>query len=418
MRALLRLALLLPALALAAVPVLLYLAIDGSPALTGGPEWSAADAERVERLLRAHDPRVRGPAERTLTLTADELGLLASHLAARVLGGTATVSLARDAVHARLTLPLAWGERYLNVAATLETPGGRPRLLDVRVGRLPVPDVLAGWLVAAGVARLAGLDAYRAGRSALREVRAGPDGLHVRYRWEPDLARLAHDHLLPPQDRTRLLHYHTRLVLALAREAHRPDGVPGAGLLARLAGASPTPGLPADAVAENRALLLVLALYVTGRDIRAALPQTAPVPRAPRRLITLAGRVDLAQHFFGSAAITAAAGSALAGALGVGKELADARSGGGFSFADLAADRAGTRLGEEATASLDRAGALRLRLARGVRDSDLLPPVDGLPEHMSRAELERRFGGVGSPAYQAVVEEVERRVARLALYRE
>lgn len=418
MRTVLRLALLLPALALATAPVLLYLGIDGSPALTGVPDLSAADAERVERLLRAHDPRAQGPAERTLTLTADELGLLASHLAARVLDGTAGVSLARDAVHARLTLPLAWAGRYLNVAATLETRAGRPRLRDVRVGRLPVPDALAGWLVGAGIARLVGPEAYRATRSALREVRAEPAALHVRYRWEPDLARLAHDRLLPPEDRTRLVHYHTRLVLALAREAHRRGGVPAAGLLARLADGPPTPGLGGDTVAENRALLLVLALYVTGRDIRAVVPETTPVPRAPRRLVTLAGRIDLAQHFFGSAAITAAAGSALAGALGVGKELADARSGSGFSFTDLAAGRAGTRLGEEATASQGRAGALRRRLARGVEESDLIPPVDGLPEFMSQAELERRFGAVGSPAYQGVVEEVERRVARLALYRE
>jgi hypothetical protein len=53
-------------------------------------------------------------------------------------------------------------------------------------------------------------------------------------------------------------------------------------------------------------------------------------------------------------------------------------------------------------------------LAGGV--DALMPPIDGLPEHLMSDEFARRFGTVGSPAYQGVVAEIERRIAALALF--
>ena len=54
----------------------------------------------------------------------------------------------------------------------------------------------------------------------------------------------------------------------------------------------------------------------------------------------LAGRQDLAKHFAISAAISAHSGAPLADAIGLYKELEDARGGSGFSFDDLAAEPA------------------------------------------------------------------------------
>jgi hypothetical protein len=42
--------------------------------------------------------------------------------------------------------------------------------------------------------------------------------------------------------------------------------------------------------------------------------------------------------------------------------------------------------------------------------------VKDLPEFMSPAEFQRRFGGVGKPAYARMMEEIEKRIAGLALY--
>jgi len=39
-----------------------------------------------------------------------------------------------------------------------------------------------------------------------------------------------------------------------------------------------------------------------------------------------------------------------------------------------------------------------------------------LPEFMPAAEFEARFGTVGSPAYLALLEEIENRISRLPLF--
>ena len=95
-----------------------------------------------------------------------------------------------------------------------------------------------------------------------------------------------------------------------------------------------------------------------------------PHPRPLR--VTLRQRQDFTLHFLISAVIAAEAGTPLADAVGLWKELADARRGGsGFSFNDLAADRAGTRFGERAVRD---AGGCRRASPPASTEADFMPP--------------------------------------------
>jgi hypothetical protein len=124
------------------------------------------------------------------------------------------------------------------------------------------------------------------------------------------------------------------------------------------------------------------------------------------------------RHFTVSGALTVLSSVAPSDAAGLLKEELDADGGSGFSFADLLADRAGTTLAEAATRDDGRAATVQERLARGLRVDDVFPPADGLPEGIPDAELRSRYGGVGGPAYQRLAEEIERRVAACAAYRD
>jgi hypothetical protein len=115
--------------------------------------------------------------------------------------------------------------------------------------------------------------------------------------------------------------------------------------------------------------------------------------------------------------VAPAAGSPLADAIGVYKELDDARGGSGLSFPDLAADRAGTHFGAQAARSRQSARALQKCFVAGAVEADFMPDVSGLPAPNDAAELEGRFGGVGGAAYRQAEGEIERRIAALALYR-
>lgn len=127
---------------------------------------------------------------------------------------------------------------------------------------------------------------------------------------------------------------------------------------------------------------------------------------------------DLARHFAGSAALAALGSRPLADATGLFKELEDSRQGSGFSFRDLAADLAGARFGQLATASEAAAGYLRQQLDHGLRTRDLMPNIHDLPERLGQSEFERRFGGIGGSGYLKTRDMIEQRIENCTLYRQ
>lgn len=204
---------------------------------------------------------------------------------------------------------------------------------------------------------------------------------------------------------------------AVARAAARLPGSASLADLLRLALPPPdTAGVRERVADEHRAFLLVVAFYVNGWRLSALVPEARAWTPAPGRRISLGGRQDLAQHFSVSAAITAAAGSPLADAAGLYKELRDARGGSGFSFDDLAADRAGKTFGHLATESPDSARRFRARLAAGISDAAIMPSIAGLASGLPEADFKRRYGGVGARPYNAVVAEIDQRIAALEFY--
>jgi hypothetical protein len=274
--------------------------------------------------------------------------------------------------------------------------------------------VAADWLLARALQHF-GAMVGEAPPELVQRVRIDPGRLQLVYRWRQELAERLRTVALPAADVERLRAFQQRLVqLAAGTTAPQASLQALLDAMFRLAAERSRQG---DAVAENRAALIALAFYVNGRGLGAIVPQAAEWPRPQPHKVTVRGRHDLAQHFTVSAALAATAGSPVSDAIGLYKEIEDSRGGSGFSFPDLMADRAGTAFGARAVASEQAARDLQQRLAAGARESDLMPPVAELPERMSEQEFERRFGGVGSPAYQRMLAEIERRLASLALYR-
>ena len=70
-----------------------------------------------------------------------------------------------------------------------------------------------------------------------------------------------------------------------------------------------------------------------------------------------------------------------------------------------------------ATASTEDARRVQQRLAAGFTELDIMPTVNDLPEHMRGDAFKQRFGHVGSPAYQAVMDVIEHRISASTLYR-
>lgn len=396
------------------VAAALALAWEASPRVRGLPVARAQPLLELRELARRNDPRRARPGQLyVIHASPAELELLVGHAAA-ALGGAAQARLAdgRLAIDASLPLARVVGAGWANLRIVFADGATLPDIESLAVGSLELPGWAARPLVEL-LARLVdpgGADAPPL-RSLARGVRLTPDRAQLVYEWRADVPQRLFARLMPPEQQARLKVYHERLAQAL-RATPRTARV-AALLQPMFALAAERSAAGADPLAENRAALLTLALYATGRPLSRALPQARAWPRLPWRLVVLRERIDFAQHYLVSAAIAAGAGGSLADVLGLAKEVSDARDGSGFSFNDLALDRAGIRLGEQALA---RPAALQARLAAGVTDADIAPDVADLPQFLPEAVFVERFGGIGAPDYERMLAEIDARIAALPLW--
>lgn len=364
------------------------------------------------RLLKLNDPRRFGAGEkRQIAIPASLLDAAGNFLVAQRLGGRGRLAISTESAEMQISIPVSWlpTHRYLNLRLGVSAGSGPLRLSSASAGRLWLPPALIERAIDQVVERSGHGNEWRLARTAIQELSFQPEQerILVGFVWNPEILRHLKLNAVPTDERQAIRDAHIQLAAVL-------DGYPGAAIpLPKLL--APLMNQPGDdRQMRQRAALAVLATWAAERNFATLMPEARNwVPlRATRP--TLLGRHDTAQHFLVSAALAAWGNESMAQAIGTYKELADAKQGSGFSFADLAADAAGTRFGELASRAPDR---LERAAAAGMDEADLIPPLAGLPEYLRQAEFRRRFGGTGDPRYRAVVKEIDRRLDNLPLYR-
>jgi hypothetical protein len=413
-------------------PVLLAVAvIETRPLVPDRPPADAAAAARAQNLITglgrfAAEGLETGP----WVMREDELnGALVS--AARVLPGlrgAVSVDPGETALALSLPVPMLPAGYWLNLQAGLGESRDGIALTSVRLGRLSLPPALVLPALRIGLDRLLGEGLGQVALASVAEVRIAPPEVALRFN-------------LPEADRTalgarvrELLHAGTgggdRVYVHLWYLDHAVD----AGELPRDGSVLPylrfavtqarklSKGAdPAAHRAEMQAALSALMLYC-GQD-RLAQLMGMGFPGHMRGAgngcdgTRLGGRDDLKRHFTVSAGLYATGTGTATLGIGELKELVDANDGGsGFSFDDMAANLAGIRFARtfleapraEWPALLERVGT----------EADVMPEVADLPSGLSEAAFRERFGDVDSPAYAAVIAEIEARIDALPLHRD
>lgn len=391
-----------------------WLALDRSPRVAARDDLSPADVDRAVAIVRQHDPRwVRPGQTRWVSLTEREVDLLVHHAARRWLATHTQVSLQPGLLTLQASRPAAAG-LWLNLELALRQTTGLPEVDHLHIGRLPVPP---SWVLPLlrraaerqGVQADALLDIQWLERLLLLRGR-----VVASYRLAPDTLHRLRAALLPPGEHQRLQLYAQRL--AAWSQGIKGDSASLAELLPPLLSlAAERSAGSAEPEPEYRAALLTAAAFATRQPLGRWLGASGQWPLPRPLAVTLQQRPDLAMHFLVSAVLAAESGTPLADAVGLWKEMADARRGGsGFSFQDLAADRAGARFGELALRAPQRLQAV---LGPQPTEAVLLPPIGDLPELLTEAAYLERYGGTGGAGHQRLAADIDARIAALPLYR-
>lgn len=391
---------------------LVILVTQGEPLVPGSSALDEAQRAWARGWIKTHDPRRRPYGKRTVVAVSEaEASLLANYLISRLGPGQAQVRIGPGRAELLASIGLPWnpGGAWLNLGLDLAVAGGLPQVQAARVGGLPLPQGLAKALAERA---MEGLSRAR----VLESLDLTPGRAVVAYTWRRGVLDTVGTHLLAPDDQARVLFYQAE-ALALAAKGPAGKPLPLADLLTRLLVRAQARSLGADPVAENRAVLAATAAFANRRLVRDLDAGDSGAAAPPMPQVLLRGRGDLAQHFATSAAVAAQGSSLISDAVGLYKELTDANGGSGFSFADLAADRAGVRFAELATGGRD--GALRVQraAASGLAEDDFMIDIQGLPESIGKGRFQRLYGGTQGAGYRALVEKTEARIGRLPVHR-
>lgn len=398
--------------------LLLGLAIDLSPALPPAAAPTGAQVREGRDALKRLRNAMRAPApSMVVAFTAEELDGIAAlignvahmrRVGADLVGGRARVA-------ASLDLPLGlW--LNLSVATVPGSVAGFPPL-DVRIGDLGIPR----WLTRAGIGAARGLLVLRGGRLPPLDrivLDTVVDARTVAFRLGTPLdgTGVVRQIVGLQGDRVDGARVASLYCTMMAAQRGDPDRTLASAVRRGVAAAPPG----ADPAAENRALLVALAILTVGE--RATDLADGARERSQRCWndppgLTLGGRVDLAKHWSLSAALGATVGGDVTRAMGEWKELSDSLPGGsGFSFVDLAADRAGLRIGRAAGRPA-QATAIRAALA-GASDAALLPlAATNLREGLTNAEFVTRYGSIDTRDFDAAVTRIDSLLDRDPLLR-
>ena len=357
---------------------------------------------------------------RTISLTEEDLSAVGNYaLSRKNIEGVAQANIydKRLVLLATIKLPVRVVNRFLNLKLIADDAEPRAFVKQVKAGYIalpkPVVQVVFWWLT----------QTTRLGRYVeltlplLQEVRIGEGRLRISLNWDREVMGQAQELVADLADKERLRVYHAKLaevvglspsrrfiglnamirpLFALAKERSEVDG--------------------GDAIGENRAVILLLAAYANGKNLAPAIYTGVDVPDLPRRDVLLNRRIDAAQHFTASAVLAISGQRAFADMVGLAKEFNDTHGGSGFSFIDLAADRAGAIFGKMAVSSEDAARRVQAILSQSPDESVFMPATKDLPENLTAEDFASQFGDTDSPQFLALKGKIEERIMACRVY--
>jgi hypothetical protein len=347
------------------------------------------------------------------------------------------INIHRTVVIAELSveLPLPNIVKYLNISATVLPSNYGLLLGDIEIGDLSLSGRwlinVTKWAVNNFLKENLGNDAFDtiqwmmlSQENMLVGVQL-PNNLLKNKKHDKSAFAMLRDHLALFGDVEHVQFYYHSLLQYAEKTKLNESLASYIGYMFKLANEQSLRGVEISAVTENYTALTALSLYFGSNRFEFLIGDVtnlSPIQLKRRRLLraktTLSNRPDLQKHFIYSVALQLFGSSDASDAIGEIKEFLDSNKGGsGFSFADLLADRAGTRLAKLATQSESSAIHVQHLLSGISNESSIMPLIIGLPEGITAATFEQEYRNVNSPQYQEMMDIIDDRLSVIEVYR-
>lgn len=394
--------------------ILAFLAISPTPWVKNHQNLSQTDIQRAKQILQATASDSKSEKFKTIKLNENDLNIASNYLLNHLIKSSTRVKLNDDSLHfvISLSLPDKLFSSYLNISFNLSKLNSLPIITDLTIGRIGIANEFAGYMIESTIKHTALRQYYILASHHISTIQIQPGQLHITYL--ADFQDDADNPALTENKGYQSLLFYQRLINQTLLK-HDPDWLLSlADLMKPLFTAAYHRSNENNVIDQNRAVILALSSYVNQEELRDYLPINLSTEK--NYPVFLYRRIDMAKHFVASAALAASGAISLAHMLGQEKEISDSESGSGFSFIDLAGDRAGLRFGQAATASVRSARQLQEAM-REINDyKAFMPEVRDLPERMNHEEFKRRYGSIYSPKYQEMLKLIDDRIAALPIY--
>lgn len=400
--------------------MLVFFGVGDTPELEVGWSPTREDLVRAKKIL--HEGSKTKPDEiGIIELTEADLNLAGNYLLNRYSKSAVHISLKENKLKfvVTMTLPKNSLGTYVNITFRLGNMEGNdlPSITKFKAGKLLLPAKLAAFVIDSIIQHSSLNEYFILATRPIKAVKIDAEKLTITYYPNKDTLIQARNFLTHTGDNSTLNIYQQKLVEIVSK--HDPKWrLSLAELLRPLFELAYQRSTLETAIDENRVVISAINDYVNKQETKKLLSMPEPTAATGQQQYSafLYKRTDLAQHFIGSAALTASVNKQAAQIAGEEKELSDAHSGSGFSFIDLAADKAGTRFGEMATSSPENARRMQKVMSQIKDYSDFMPDPRDLPEHMNEADFKQRFESINSPVYQEISKQIDARISATPIY--
>lgn len=421
--------------------VLLGYSLSDTPLVTNYSVPEHQDIARVKKILKQHDPRhlKQGQTGRLILSEQDINALLTGSLSffyssqnqhTTKVRAISLLTNKQLSINVSIRLPDNQFGHYANLALSLKTsPLDKLQIDKVSFGTLTIPGYLIQPVWNFSNQYFYQFSEYRQLVNALQKVEIRAQHLNLTYTADWDAVKQLKQRgqsLLISESEIKTIRLYQQKLSQINRQLSRQVSYQkGLTSLSKILQPlfqfaltrSAVEGV--SAIAENKALLFVLAMHAAGKNIDSIIGETFYQQNSSPKIklkASLRMRRDLMQHFSISAFLSSVAGDALAHATGIFKEVSDSQGGSGFSFADLAADQAGVKFGTLAVISESSARSLQKVMSRITREDDYMPRINNLPEGLQEGRFKRQYGTTKDARYKQMQQELDKRIRLCRLY--